>query len=250
MVIGAQRNRLNDLRIQIDHIIRKSSVDKQSDANKLVELRKALDVWEGRGSPWQSWTAQSDEGPRKLFLQKLANQGDQLAAPWQSSTSHEQRAYGHLALAIMNDEMNRPAEAVSHYEEALDLLKQLSADSPATSHYAAAIADCYRQLGRLRANGDRDRAVSDLEQSRAISQSLASQHPDARLQAELAEAVLDSSITSGGAGGAQNLVQLQQIESDFFRLVPQDPIALYELTSFLAGREPILITRKPSTDAE
>jgi hypothetical protein len=55
---------------------------------------------------------------------------------------------------------------------------------------------------------------------------------------------------SGRAAGAQKLLQLQQIESDFSRLVPQDPVALYELTNFLAGREPILITRKPSTAAE
>jgi tetratricopeptide (TPR) repeat protein len=249
-VIGAQRNRLSELLTQIDHIIRKNTVDKQSDANKLVELRKALDVWEGKGNPWEMWTAQSNAGPRKLFLQELANNGDQLAAPWQSSASNEQRAYGHLALAIMNDEMNRPAEAMGHYEAALDLLKQLSADSPAARHYAAAIADCYRQLSRLRANDDRDRAASDLEQSQAISQSLAKQYGDARHQAELAETVLDSSIMSGRAEGAQKLLQLQQIESDFSRLVPQDPVALYELTSFLAGREPILITRKPSTAAE
>jgi serine/threonine protein kinase len=249
-VIGAQRNRLSELLTQIDHIIRKNTVDKQSDANKLVELRTALDVWEGKGNPWEMWTAQSNAGPRKLFLQELANKGDQLAAPWQSSASNEQRAYGHLALAIMNDEMNRPAEAMGHYEAALDLLKQLSADSPAARHYAAAIADCYRQLSRLRANDDRDRAASDLEQSQAISQSLAKQYGDARHQAELAETVLDSSIMSGRAEGAQKLLQLQQIESDFSRLVPQDPVALYELTSFLAGREPILITRKPSTAAE
>jgi hypothetical protein len=59
-VIGAQRNRLSELLTQIDHIIRKNTVDKQSDANKLVELRKALDVWEGKGNPWEMWTAQSN----------------------------------------------------------------------------------------------------------------------------------------------------------------------------------------------
>ena len=250
MRIAAQRNRLSELVSEKDNIIQKNAADKQSDANKLVELRTALDVWEGRGNPWKLWPVKSKEETRKMFLQELADRDEQLAAPWQSSAGDEQRAYGYLALAIMNDEVGRSAEAVTHYQAALELLTQLSAESPAATQYATAIADCYRQLSRLRTDQDRARALVDLEQSRAIAQRLASKHADARLQTELAETELDSSILKGGQSGAENLSRLPQIESDFSRMVPKDPVELYELTNFLAGREPFLTTRKPATETK
>ena len=216
----------------------------------MAELRTGLAVWEGRANPWKLWPVEPKDGTRKMFLQKLASQGETLAVPWQDTAGDEEQAYGHLAMAIMNDEADRPAEAVTHYQSALELLSKLSAASPGATQYAAAIADCYRQLSRLQTDKDRERAMKDLEQSRAISQSLASQHADARLQAELAEAELDSSHMTGGMAGAQNLARLQQIESNFLKMVPKDPVELYELTNFLAGREPILTTRKPATETK
>ena len=217
----------------------------------MAELRTGLDVWEGRANPWKLWPVEPKEGTRKMFLQKLASQGEKLAVPWQEHG--RRRGSGrmvYLAMAIMNDETGRAAEAVTHYQAALDLLSKLSAASPGATQHAAAIADCYRQLSRLRTDQDRQRAMKDLEQSRAISQSLASQHADARLQAELAEAELDSSHMTGGMAGAQNLARLQQIESNFLKMVPKDPVELYELTNFLAGREPILTTRKPASETK
>jgi serine/threonine protein kinase len=248
MVIATQSHRLRAMLSERDNIIQKNTIDKQRDATKLDELQEALDVWAGRGNPWKLWPMTPKEYPRTMFLENLADKGDALATPWQSSAGDAQRAHGYLALAIIHDEAGRAVEAEKHYEAALELLTKLSADSPAATQYAAAIADCYQQLSRLRTKPDRQRAVTNLEQSRAISQRLAEKHADARLQTDLAEVELDASIMTGGKEGAQNLARLQQIESDFSRMVPKDPVELYELTNFLAGREPILSTRKAVTD--
>jgi serine/threonine protein kinase len=247
MVIAAQRNRLTELVKEVNNIITRNTFDKQNEANTLAELRSALDVWEGKSNPWSLGTAKTNEGPRKMFLRELASKGEQLVAPWQSTASDEQRAYGQLALAIINDEAGRAAEAETHYNAALELLAQLSAKSPTETQYAATIADCYRQLSRLHVEHDRARAAADLEKSRTISQSLAGRHSDARLQTELLEAELDTAIMKGGQAGVQNLARVQQIESTLLGNLPKDPVKLYELTNFLAGREPFLTTRKSTT---
>jgi hypothetical protein len=176
----------------------------------------------------------------------LASKEDELAAGWQNSASAEQQLHGHLALAVMNDELGRTAEAVSHYEAAREQLGQLSANSPEAMHYAAALADCYRQLSRLRASQDRKAAEVELERGRAMSQRLANEQSDPRLHAEWLETEMDAIILGGGSPDAEKMDRFQQIESKFWQMVPQDPVKLYELACFLGGREPILVTRKPS----
>jgi hypothetical protein len=250
MVIAGQRNRLSDLVLEKDNLIQKYAADKQSDANRIAALRDALDLWEGRANPWELWPPKPDEAPRVMLLQDVAGQGDRLAASWRQSADPESRAFGHLALAIMNDELNRPAEAIANYEAARELLMQLSEKSPAATQYAAALADCYRQLSRLRAADNRSGAAQDLEHGRTMSRRLAREHNDPRLHAEWLESELDAAVLSSVEGRAENLKRVQQIQDEFSRLVPNDPAELYQLACFLSGREPILISRKADGDAQ
>jgi serine/threonine protein kinase len=243
-VIAGQRNHLSELLSQKDNLIQQYTADKQSDANKLTELREALDLWEGRANPWTLWPPKPNEGPRQLLLEQVAGRGEQLAAPWQQSADEEQRAYGHLALAIMNDELNRTLEAMTNYQAARDLLARLLAQSPAASHYAAALADCYRQMSRLHGDRDRDQATKYLEQGRTMVRRLAGEREDPRLAAEWLEAELDTAVLSGPVSGAENLDRAEQIKQGFLRKLPTAPVELYELACFLAGREPILTTRR------
>jgi serine/threonine protein kinase len=248
MVIAGQRNRLSELVSEKDNLIQKYAADKQQDANTLAELRDALDLWEGRANPWELWPPKQNEMPRQMLLEEVARRGDELAAPWTQSASNEQRAYGHLALAIMNDELNHRDDAVAQYEAARDLLAHLSADSPQATHFAAALADCHRQLSRLRSETNRDQAANDLNQGRAKMRRLAGQHDDPRFHVEWLETELESAVLNGAEKGTENLNRAQQIKNDFSRKLPTDPAQLYELACFLGGREPILTTRRSKPD--
>ena len=129
-------------------------------------------------NPWRFWPPNPKQPPRKLLLQQVAEQGDQLAAPWQQTANEQQRAHGHLALAIMYDELERPDDAVKHYQAARDLLTKLATQDPTATEYEVALADCYRQLARLQLEKDRAGASQDLEQGRTINRQLAANHKD------------------------------------------------------------------------
>jgi serine/threonine protein kinase len=245
LLIANQRNRLHEMVVERDNLIKKQVADKESDANKLLQLREALDVWEGRANPWKLWPPKPNEGPRKMLLQEMANQGDRLAAPWKQSDDGEQRAYGFLALAIISDELNRPADAIRHYEAAEELLAQLTTQDPTATHIAAALADCYRQLSRLRLATDREAAAAHLKQSGALTKRLVSEQDDPRFLAELLEGELELQVIAGAQKSMEHLNRVQQIQNVFTQKLPKEPVALYELACFLAGREPMLITRNP-----
>jgi hypothetical protein len=248
VVIAGQNSRLKELNAEKDNLIETYAADKESDANRIAELRDALDIWEGRANPWELWPPKPAEGPRKMLMREVAERTQRVPARWQQTADREQQAYGYLSLAIVNDELGRSAHAAGNYETARRLLTELSAESPTATHYAAALADCYRQLGRLRMPQDRPGAAQELEQARMMSRRLATEHRDSRLDAEWLEAELDSAVMSGAEKGGPHLDRAQQIKNEFSRKLPNDPVKLYELACFLSGREPILITRKSPTE--
>jgi hypothetical protein len=250
MVIFAQRNELDKRYKERGNLIQTYAAEKEADANRISELRAALDIWEGRANPWELWPPKPSEAPRKMLLQEVAGQAGSLATPAPQAADQERQAFANLALAVMHDELGRTAEAIDRYEAAIDLLTRLSAQSPASTHYAAALADCYRQLSRLRKTKDPEAAALDLEKGRTIAQRLATEHADPRLQAEWLEAELDSAIVSSPQTRSPNLDRVQQIKETFPQKVPKDPVEQYQLACFLAGREPILITRQPHENKE
>ena len=180
----------------------------------------------------------------------MADQEDRLTAPWQQQADDQQLAHGHLALAIMYDELERPDDAVRQYQAARDLLAKLAAQDPTATQYQVALADCYRHLARLQLVNDRDGASQELEQGRTINRQLAAKSSDPRLRAGWLEAELESATTRGAEGGTENLSRVAQISDDFARRLPKDPVGLYELACYLGGREPILTTRKSQIDAK
>jgi hypothetical protein len=250
MVIFGQRNQLRVRLAERDKLIQNFTAEKQSDTERIGQLRDALDIWEGRANPWEFWPPKRAEPPRKMLLQEVLGNTQGVALIWQQAAGTEQQAYGHLALAIINDELARTDEAIKHYEAARDLLTQLAAQSPGTTGYAAALTDCHRQLSRLRKAKDPQGAANDLEQSRSMARRLADKRSDVRLQAEWLEAELESAFLRGTEEGLQNLNRVQQIKNAFSQQVPKDPVELYELACFLAAREPILTTRANSDDAK
>jgi hypothetical protein len=150
----------------------------------------------------------------------------------------------------MNDELNRYTEAVHNYQAAEKLLTELASQNPGATHYVAALADCYRHLSRLHMPTDRSAAVADLEQSGALTKRLVNEQEDARLRAEWLERELELAAMGGGQKSAENLKRTQQIEHEFTQKIPKEPVELYELACFLAGREPMLITRKVDSEAK
>jgi hypothetical protein len=250
MAIYAQHDQLRIRFAERDNLVKRYAAEKENDAERIGELRGALDLWEGRANPWEFWPPKPAEPPRRMLLQEVAGQTAGLASIWKQAPDQEQQAYGYLALAIMNDELDRTKDAANNYEKARDLLTQLAVQSPAATRYAAALADCHRQLSRLRKTTDSQAAAIDLEQSRSIARRLADERADPRLQAEWLEAELESAVMHGAEQGTQNLNRVQQIKNSFSQQVPKDPVELYQLACFLGGREPILITRKVGTEVQ
>jgi serine/threonine-protein kinase len=250
MVIESQRQRLGELVAEKDSIIERNAADKQKDANEISKLSASLALWEGRANPSKLWPPTPAERPRTILMERIVPEGKSFTSPWAQTADEQQQAFGHLALAIMNDELERGKEAVTHYQAARELLTDLAASDPTALQYSVALADCLLQLGRLRVEADRAGAEKDIEQAQAINRQLAKQHDDPRLQAGWLEAELQMAVMLGFEGATENLKLAQQISTGFGQNVPKDPVELYQLACYLGGREPILMTRQADNDAK
>jgi hypothetical protein len=185
-----------------------------------------------------------------MLMERVVGQGASLALPWKKSEDRQQQAFGHLALAIMNDELERTDDAVAHYQAARDLLTELSASQPSATQYQVALGDCFLQLGRLRMKEDRAAAEKDFGAGQVINKQLAAQHDNARLRAGWYEAELQQAVVRGFDKATENLQRAEQITRDFGQKVVQDPAQLYELACYLGGREPILLTWQSNRNAK
>jgi hypothetical protein len=250
LVIESQRQRMAQLLSEKDSIIERNAADKQKDANEISKLSASLDLWEGRANPSKFWPPTPANRPRTMLMERLARQGKNIASAGTQAADQQQQLFGHLALAIMNDKLERGKDAVAHYEAAQKLLTELSASDPTATEYAVALADCLQQLGRLRVKDDRAGAQKDLEQGRAINRQLAAEHDDSRLQAGWLEAELQMALMQGFEGATDNLGRAQQISESFEQNLPKDPVELYQLACYLGEREPILMTRQADSGAK
>jgi serine/threonine protein kinase len=246
--ISKQRNRLSGLVQEKDHVIQNNASEKEKDAAKIDSLNERIAVLEGRANPWAIWKPKPTEAPRKMLMESVSKRQSEFAASWQSAGA-EQQAHGQIALAIMDDELDRPDGALTHYQAACDLLVKLSTEKPSEVRYQTALADCYRQIARLRMDSDKDGAKKTLESARGIIQKLAEEGHDVRDQAGWAEVELESTLALG-VQGLGNLKQSRKTSEDFAGQVPTDPSGFYELACFLSSREPILSTRKGALEKD
>jgi serine/threonine protein kinase len=240
VAIETQRRRLSELISEKDHLIEQSSAAKQSDVRELTRLRDNLDLWEGRANPWQIWPPKSASPPSKTLMEQAIIDAEQTVQTLSKSSDLREQAFGHLALAIMCDDIGRKAEATKEYTTARDLLAELAAREPATVQYRIALADCHRQLSRLRMDNDREAAKQDLDKARSLTRQLATEIEDPRVRARLYNTELESAVMPGFAGASDHLDRAKQIGEQFRGQVPRNPEQLYELACFLSGREPIL----------
>jgi hypothetical protein len=206
-----------------------------------------LDLWEGRANPWQLWPPKPADTPRKVLIQRLIDDAEKAVHDWKPSADNKENVFNHLALAIMNDEIGRAEAAVNHYEAARDLLSKLAASDSRATQYTLALADSYRQLGRLRLKKDRTAAAGDIEQARKIGNELTTREEDPRIHAMLLELELESAVLPGFSAAGPHLDRAQQLSEQLEKKIPSGPVRLYELACSLAGREPVLITRQPTS---
>ena len=242
--IERQRERMGQLLSENNNIIKTFQKDKVKDAAEIARLSSSLALWEGRANPWQFWPPASALPPRKMLLEKVIARGDKITAQWEKSDDQEKQAFGHLALAIMNDELTHTDAAVTHYQAAEDALTKIVAKDPSQTQYAVALADCSLQLARLRNEKDRGAAEKELAKGRALSEKLAQDHADPRLRARWLEAELQAATKYGFDQARGNLSRAQAIGEEIGRDVPTDPKELYQLATYLSNCEPILTTRQ------
>ena len=238
LLIESQRQRMGQLLAEKNDIIERNAKDKQKDANELAKSRASLALWEGRANPSELWPPTPAQRPRTMLMERVVSQGEILTDPWKKSADRQQQLFGHLALAIMNDELEHADVAVAHYQAAQDLLTEFSRDMPTATQYKVALADCLMQLGRLRMKDDRVGAEKDFEQARAINERLAAQNDNARLRAGWFEGELQTAVIRGFDQATENLSRADQINKGFGQDAIKAPAELYELACYLGGRDP------------
>jgi serine/threonine protein kinase len=243
LVIAGLYNRQGQLLSEKDNLIKQHTVNKQDDAAEIAKLRSELDLWEARANPWQFWPPTPTKQPRKMVMQHLAEQQSRLSTVRQQASNPEQRVQCCLAVAIMNDVLDRHDEAVRNYREAHQLLVDLTNKPPAELRYSIALADCCAQLARLLEPENRQAAADLVEQRTTLLHRLAAEREDLLLVAEAFESEFDTAFFRGFEKSPGNLRRAERLLSVFDREFAGDPAALYRLVCLLGGREPILITR-------
>ena len=102
-------------------------------------------------------------------------------------------------------------------------------------------AQCYTQLGRLYGNTRKQEAAAALIQAGMIYEQLAAENKQmlryrvGRLESELRGAVLE-----GFDSAKDRLLLAEKIEQTLQQNWPTDPVAFYDMASFLTEQEPVL----------
>ena len=242
-VIAQLYHRQGELLSEKDNLITQYASNKQNDSKEIKGLRAELDLWNGRANPWQFWPPTTTAQPAGCCWSALVEQDTRLAFQWQQAEDVKS-VHGYLAMAIMNDVLERSDEAIRNYESARTLLKELTKLEPASKSYAVALADCCAQLARLRESKDRNVSASLLEERRDIFRRRVDAEQDPLIEAGLFEAELDKAFFQSFTDSWDNLRRAEKIRDQFNRNLTGDPVALYQLACYLGGKEPILITRK------
>ena len=243
LVIEGQRQRVVDLLKERDNQIAQSVTDATRSTNKITRLENQLDLWEGRANPFEFWPPHPADNPRQLVLTRLYEQhyATLVASLQDGPFDDRQLACGHLGLALIAEQMKQPEEAENHALVARRLLEELVKQQPDSVRYLQALAQCYTQLGRLYGNSRKQEAAAALIQAGMIYEQLAAENKQmlryrvGRLESELRGAVL------GGFDSAKaRLLLAEKIEQTLQQNWPTDPVAFYDMASFLTEQEPVL----------
>ena len=242
-MIEGQRQRLGELVVEKDNVIKQANTNATQITNENTLLNSQLDVWEGRADPFEFWPPDPAGNPRQLVLRELYKQKyATLAASLDNGPFDDrQRACGHLGLALVAEQMKKPEEAEKHALAARRLLDKLVKQQPESVRYRQALAQCYTQLGRLYGSSRKEAAAAALKQAGMIYEQLAAENKQTpRFRVDWLDSELRGALLEGFESGRSQLKQAVQIEKDLQQNWPTDPIALYDLASFLTEQEPVL----------
>ncbi len=239
-LIEGQRQRLEELVAEKNNVIARSVTDAERATTEITTLGEQLDLWEGRTNPWEFWPPESASRPRQLVLKRLFDQHYQIFAASFAAGQFDDRQLtcGHLGLALLAEYGQQADEAEKHAAAARAALERLVKAEPNNPRYQMALAQCYSQLGRLYAGTRKADSAAALKQAGLIYEQLAAEHPDEpRYRVDLLETELRSAVQGGFNAAQTQLQEAGQIEQKLQHNWPTDPVALYELASFLTGQE-------------
>jgi hypothetical protein len=241
--IEGQRQRLEELIVEKNNMIGKSVTDLARNTEKVTLLEDQLDLWEGRANPFEFWPPDPASTPRQLVLKKLSEQHcASFAASLNSDTfDNHQLACGHLGLALIAERTNQLEEAEKQALVALPLLEALVQQQPDNIRYRQALAQCYTHLGRLYGNSRKQAAAEALQQAGKIYQQLADENQLLlRYRVGWFESELRAALLAGGESSSTQLKQAVEIEQVLQENWPTDPVAFYDMASYLTEQEPPL----------
>ena len=242
-VIEGQRQYTVELVKERGDQIKEAVIDAAQSTNTITLLNNQLDVWEGRANPFEFWPPDPANNPRQLVLRRLFDQHyATLAASLENgSFDNHQLACGHLGLALIAEQMKQPEEAEKHALAARRLLEKLLKQQPGSVRYRQALAQCYTQLGRLYGNSRKQAASAALKQAGMIYEQLAAENKQVlRYGVGWLDSELRRGVLEGFESGQAQLMRAAQIEKALQQNWPTDPVALYDMASFLTEQEPVL----------
>jgi hypothetical protein len=229
--------------IERDNLIRQKEHEASLAKNRIAELSRQLDVWEGRANPWDFWPPTQDESLRQNIAADLLTHSRRILTKSlrRGRYSQEDTVRGFWGLAAMADVAGRRQEAREYYELAGDQLFALRREQPEEPRYLRAAAECHLHLARLADDAEEVDVANELRKAREIYMKLAAEeYADAIYQIGWLESEWTSARVSGFDSGQEQLTRVAEIRRSLPGQWPTDPAELYRLACYLSRREPIL----------
>jgi serine/threonine protein kinase len=249
VVFQRQRSALQRSLNERDDLIQRIGREQQNASKQIASLRESLSLWEGRANPWTIWPPRTQSSVRRQLLERL-NSNAVRSGPKVASLQGESLVMSELASAVSSEALDRRADAIQGYRTAQQTLRQVAVEHPGQLQYELTLAECSERLASLLAAEDRQAASEELDRSRAIYQRIVAEDEDRRLKAGWIERELESAVLRGFAGAAEHLRRAQSLVDEFAASAPEDPREKYLLACYLAGREPVLLTRRSQDSRE
>lgn len=246
LVIEGLRQRQGELLVEKNNLIARMGQERAALVDEKNVLQEELDVWQGKANPWKIWPPKPTDRPQRSLLESLIPAGNSLAENWQRDPDPVRQVFGHLALAMMYDELSMPELAVPQYSQAHDKLRDICANEPNAGQFTMALADCCANLARLTVDHDRDQAAEYLKEAEQAWEAIGGAQL-APSRAELINTKLDLAILPGFPGAAESLRSAEEIRNSFARIVPTDARRFYQLICQLTNRTPHLALSDPRT---
>jgi serine/threonine protein kinase len=249
--IEVHRQRLADLVVEKDNLIKRVSADKEASVNELSRLGEELDKWTGQSNPWELWPPKKEEGPRSTMIQRAYEKHYQsMVAQLEEMQSIEpqERASAQIGLALLADYSGHPSQALTHYEQARDTLNQLVASQPENRNYRLALADCLVQLSRLYGAEEKQAAEESLAAASALLEQLNAAAEDQAATVARVDTEMRRAVFAGFGSAAPQLAEAARLSEVLEQNWPTSPTAFYKLMNLLTERVAVLATETP--DAE